>query len=355
LTEVADAFLSVSDAVENLSNNRLVQFLSNVSGLSDGLVGATQRIWHMGDAFREWIGISEASTETTVDLSTVMAANAIQAVESTGKRIALSAAGVDATSTEEDLTEAYDDQIRSLREKIAAEEAARTAVMEGRDSSLAYRNQVADTTAAIAAGTLIQLDSKRTDEEKAQASRDVEAAVYAQADAAVALAEDMAAAAGQTLSNEERTKIYQGELDRLSANLTGPTKVAIDEHSRALNSIPKSITTTVTTKYGSLGSSDYTQPGFGTAPRPGGWDGDVRTPYPAAAGAIVRATPGGSILRVGEAGHDEAIVPLTGPNAPGGMGGNTYNITINDATDPDRVVQAIRQFVRRNGPVQGIT
>jgi hypothetical protein len=66
-----------------------------------------------------------------------------------------------------------------------------------------------------------------------------------------------------------------------------------------------------------------------SAPRPGGWDGDPRTPYPAAAGAIVRASPGGSILQVGEGGHDEAIVPLSGPNAPKGLGTTVVNLTVN--------------------------
>jgi hypothetical protein len=49
---------------------------------------------------------------------------------------------------------------------------------------------------------------------------------------------------------------------------------------------------------------------------------------------------------------------LSGPNAPRGAGGKgsvVYNFTINEATNPDAVVRAIRQHVKNNGPIQGIT
>lgn len=58
----------------------------------------------------------------------------------------------------------------------------------------------------------------------------------------------------------------------------------------------------------------------------------------AAKGGIVKARPGGTIVRVGEAGQDEAIVPL----GRGGMG-NSYNITINAGVGSDPV--AIGRFV----------
>jgi hypothetical protein len=60
-----------------------------------------------------------------------------------------------------------------------------------------------------------------------------------------------------------------------------------------------------------------------------------------------------SLNNIGEGGHDEAVIPLSGPNAPS-LGSN---ITINmpPGSDGDSVVRAIRQYVRRNGPLQGIT
>jgi hypothetical protein len=62
-----------------------------------------------------------------------------------------------------------------------------------------------------------------------------------------------------------------------------------------------------------------------SAPRPGGWDGDPSTPWPMAEGGIVRARPGGTVIRAGEAGRDEAIVPLDDAGVPATLGGVTVN------------------------------
>jgi hypothetical protein len=62
-----------------------------------------------------------------------------------------------------------------------------------------------------------------------------------------------------------------------------------------------------------------------------------------------------SLLEKGEAvltkGQQAALASSGGTMS----GGATYNFTINNATDPDATVRAIRQFVKRNGPIQGIT
>lgn len=42
-----------------------------------------------------------------------------------------------------------------------------------------------------------------------------------------------------------------------------------------------------------------------------------------ARGGIVRHRPGGILARIGEGGHDEAVVPLTGPHAPKNIGGTS--------------------------------
>jgi len=52
---------------------------------------------------------------------------------------------------------------------------------------------------------------------------------------------------------------------------------------------------------------------------------------------------------IGEKGP-EAVIPLTGPNAGGGMGGNTVNINVNGG-DPNAVVQALRTYMRQNGSI----
>jgi hypothetical protein len=73
-----------------------------------------------------------------------------------------------------------------------------------------------------------------------------------------------------------------------------------------------------------------------------------------AKGGIIQATPGGTLVRAGEAGRDEAIVPL---GVGAGLGGDTYNIhltaqTLTGKIDPrtaDMLVEAITQAQRRNG------
>ena len=65
-----------------------------------------------------------------------------------------------------------------------------------------------------------------------------------------------------------------------------------------------------------------------------------------AAGGIVTSP---TLAMIGERGP-EAVIPLTGPNAGGGMGGNTVNINVNGG-DPNAVVQALRTYMRQNGSV----
>ena len=65
-----------------------------------------------------------------------------------------------------------------------------------------------------------------------------------------------------------------------------------------------------------------------------------------AAGGIVTSP---TLAMIGERGP-EAVIPLTGPNAGGGMGGNTVNINVNGG-DPNAVVNALRTYMRQNGSI----
>ncbi len=61
---------------------------------------------------------------------------------------------------------------------------------------------------------------------------------------------------------------------------------------------------------------------------------------------------------IGEAGVPEAVIPLDSPKAAamlGGSGGSTFNVTINADPNPDVTVRKLREWVRRNGPIQGLT
>lgn len=65
-----------------------------------------------------------------------------------------------------------------------------------------------------------------------------------------------------------------------------------------------------------------------------------------AAGGIVTSP---TLAMIGERGP-EAVIPLTGPNAGAGMGGNNVTIHVNGG-DPQAVVDALRRWNRSNGPL----
>jgi hypothetical protein len=237
------------------------------------------------------------------------------------------------TKATEDSTEVVEDNSKALRDQAAALEEAEARQRGAQSASLAYRQQVADTTAAVREATLVQLDSKRTDEERAQAARDAEAAVLEQADAAVKYAEEQAAANGETFSAQVKTALYIDELYRLAATLGGPARDEILAHIARLQGIPSSISTSISIgRAPTIAVSGYRASG-----------GPV-----SAGGAYVVGENGPELLQMGSSGGN--VIPN------GAIGASpTYNFTINNANDPDAVVRAIRQFVKNNGPIQGIT
>jgi hypothetical protein len=65
-----------------------------------------------------------------------------------------------------------------------------------------------------------------------------------------------------------------------------------------------------------------------------------------AAGGIVTSP---TLAMIGEKGP-EAVIPLSGPNAGGGMGGTNVTIHVNGG-DPQSVVDALRTYMRQNGSI----
>ena len=106
----------------------------------------------------------------------------------------------------------------------------------------------------------------------------------------------------------------------------------------------------------SFGIPSVSIPGLGKIG--GGSVGVMRVPH-LAQGGIVPATPGGRLVLVGEAGRDEAVIPLShgagrvGGGVGGGGGGDVYNINVNGALDATavgkQVVAAIRQYKQQSG------
>jgi hypothetical protein len=95
-----------------------------------------------------------------------------------------------------------------------------------------------------------------------------------------------------------------------------------------------------------VGKLSFTVPSW--VPKIGGKGFDVPDIPMLAAGGIVT---GPTLALIGERGP-EAVIPLSGPNAGGGMGMGGNNVTINvNGGDPQSVVNALRTYMRQNGSV----
>ena len=93
-----------------------------------------------------------------------------------------------------------------------------------------------------------------------------------------------------------------------------------------------------------IGKLKFSVPNW--VPGLGGKGFDVPNIPMLAAGGIVTSP---TLAMIGERGP-EAVIPLTGPNAGGGMGGNNVTIHVNGG-DPNAVVQALRTYMRQNGSI----
>jgi hypothetical protein len=94
----------------------------------------------------------------------------------------------------------------------------------------------------------------------------------------------------------------------------------------------------------SVGKLSFKAPSW--VPGIGGKGFDVPNIPMLAAGGIVTSP---TLAMIGERGP-EAVIPLTGPNAGGGMGGTNVTIHVNGG-DPNAVVAALRTYMRQNGSV----
>lgn len=63
-------------------------------------------------------------------------------------------------------------------------------------------------------------------------------------------------------------------------------------------------------------------------------------------GGVIRARPGGTLVNVGEAGRDEAVIPLS---RMGGMGGNTYIFMTVNGNNPSEVAKALETYINQTG------
>lgn len=89
---------------------------------------------------------------------------------------------------------------------------------------------------------------------------------------------------------------------------------------------------------------------YGEPTRGDHWD---HVHWSMANGGLVKGGRGGVMAHIGEGRHDELVTPLPAGGLGGMGGGTTINVTVNaaiaDAGTGQIVVDAIRQYERRNG------
>jgi hypothetical protein len=228
-----------------------------------------------------------------------------------------------ATRTAEDATKATDAQREALQRSVAAQ-------LEAIDSSLGYRNQQARTAETIRAASLVTDDLKTSTDEAAQAARDAEGAALEQAAAAVRLAEDQAAANGQTIDAQQKAAIYRGELETLAGFLTGRAALAIQGHIDALKRIPTSVMTNISVNR----AGDFIGGTINGRRAAGG---------PVSRGGIYEVVEGGqpelleqngrTYLMPGDDGH---VTPVRSGASSGGAGGG-LTVHIHAGIMPDKI------------------
>jgi len=136
-------------------------------------------------------------------------------------------------------------------------------------------------------------------------------------------------------------------VDTVIDGIVTGTKFAFDTLKNYFNTvlgIYKSIFNGIATLWNNtIGKLSFSFPSW--VPVLGGKGFDVPDiPYLANGGIVTSPT----LAMIGERGP-EAVIPLSGNNAGGGMG-NTININVNGG-DPNQIVLALQRYVRSNGPV----
>jgi hypothetical protein len=115
----------------------------------------------------------------------------------------------------------------------------------------------------------------------------------------------------------------------------------VDDLVAALTGIPN-VTRTVTV--------NTVHTGTPAGQSPPGEEGGGETQQPMARGGIVRARAGGTLIRAGEGGEDEYVIPKS---KMGGWGGDVHlHVDARGATDPKAVEKQLTRVVQDPGPVR---
>jgi hypothetical protein len=187
---------------------------------------------------------------------------------------------------------------------------------------------------------LIQLDGKRSAEDKAAASRDLRSAEIGAADGALQAAEKFAEQGGAADGSRQKVELMRQYLVNLQNQFPGLSD-EIQAYINKLNAIPATRTTTVR-----LNLPAGFEPGNSNTPQIRAAGGPVKAGEPYIVGDRFGVNSPSAELFVPE--QDGTIIPMGGGRAAA-VGGTTNYITIHTGADPRAVIRAIKDYERDNG------
>lgn len=244
LQPVVTMFQQLGDvSLDNLSSLGDVDFMSAMEGISDfgdklnPITGITRAV---GDGLESLLFGSEDAAE---GLNMVSAASD-GAARGIGPTIR---AQQDAAESSDDLAESLEEQTKALEDAAKAAEENEQAVNDMADAQRAsadavfnhrkrqqdFRDQLAETTAAMENQELSAEEQQIALDDLALSAADV-------ADAAADIAEEQANAAGKTLTASERMGVWNQSMVSAAAQADGPLRQSIIDYIAEVNNIPAS-------------------------------------------------------------------------------------------------------------------
>ena len=287
-----------------------------------------------------------------------------------------------ATDATSDLTGEIEEETRALKDLLDATLAQFNADLRYQQQVNATDESLAAYNESLAASTAAKGQDVDANEELERATLDAAEAVLSQAAAAAEMAVKQSGLASETDRAVLSAATQKRELERVASTLApdSPLRKQLEAYAARLGALPASKTTTIGALTGAaegqlikvknlldqLADKEISvdvaismvrqeeaqarnRPGLPGTTRPARSRARARK---MADGGIVKARPGGTLALIGEAGSDEAVIPLDRARPAAGVSVNFSGpIIVQDVRDADDLVRQLVEYVRRNGPL----
>lgn len=241
------------------------------------------------------------------------------------------------TEDEKAAVEASNDALKEQRDRVRdANDALRDQISTLRDSlglTDSYARAQLDTADAAQRQTEAVTASRDAKGRDAEANRDAARATLDLKQAVLDQSLAYARSKGAADDSRESVRLQIDELGRLREQFPSLRR-EIDQYIATLRAIPARVTTSVVAS--GLGDIVHVTRGENVARAAGG---------PVAAGQMVRVNEGGKPVEYWQPNTGGTVIPLGDSRG----GGGTLILNVYDATDPEKVIDAVKRYERVNG------